>query len=180
MTMKDWADILSKFSPVALLSGLGGYFVHVFQTMSRKRRMRRQLYREISNNFQNTVVRVALVTSVEGLRQGTAFRFTEKLDLGYSVWNFYNDEKRREMLFELPEAAAICNIYAKFIDIGNDLPGYAHVRGKEAAAEVEDRLLDGTLDKKLYSKVSSPEAWRFVDDLFSGKRERYREYLNPL
>lgn len=180
MTLKDWTDIVSKFSPVALLSGLGGYFVHVFQAMSRKRRMRRQLYREISNNYQNTVVRVALVTSVEGLRQGTAMRFTEKLDLGYSVWNFYNDEKRRDLLFELPEAAAIYTIYAKFINIGNDLPGYAHVRGKEAAAEVEDRLLDGTLDKKLYRKVSTPEAWRFMDDLFSGRREKYREYLNPL
>ena len=25
MTLKDWADILSKFSPVALLSAAGGY-----------------------------------------------------------------------------------------------------------------------------------------------------------
>jgi hypothetical protein len=123
--------------------------------------MRRQLYREISTNNQNIVVRVALVTSVEGLRQGTPFRFTENLDLSFSVWNFYDDEKRREMLFELPEAASICSIYAKFINISNDLPGYAHVRGREAAAEVDDRLLDGTLDKKLYRKVSSPHAWRY-------------------
>ena len=170
MSLKDWEDVLSKVSPVALLGAVGGYFVRVFQTRSRRRRMRRQLYREISNNNQNTVVRVALATSREGLKQGTAFHFTEKLDLGFSVWNFYNDEKRREMLFELPEAAVICSIYAKFINIGNDLPGYAHVRGKEAAAEVDDRLLDGTLDKKLYRKVSSPEAWRYMEDLLSGKR----------
>jgi hypothetical protein len=142
--------------------------------------MRRQLYREISKNCQNTIIRFALVTSTEGIKQGAAFRFTEKLDLGFSVWNFYNDETRREMLFELTEADAICNIYAKFTNIGNDLPGYAHVRGKEAVAEVDDRLLDGTLHRKLYRKVSSPDAWRYMEDLLSGKRESNRAYLNPL
>ena len=139
MTLKDWVDILSKLSPVAILGGAGGYLVRLVQTRSRRVRMRTQLYREISSNNQNIVVRVALVTSVEGLKQSAPFQFTEKLDLSFSVWNFYDDEKRREMLFELPEGAAICNIYAKFIKISNDLPGYAHVRGREAAAEVDDR-----------------------------------------
>lgn len=128
------ADILSKFSPVALLSAAGRYLVRTAQTGGRKRRMRRQLYREISNNFQNTVVRVALVTSNKGPRQAAALRFTEKLDLSFSVWNFYNDKKRREVLFDFSGAAAIYSIYAKFIDIGNDLSndlsGYALVRGQ--------------------------------------------------
>jgi hypothetical protein len=181
MPVKDWIDILSKFSPATLVGGIGGYFARVLQTGSRRRRMRQHLYREVSNNYQNTVVRIALVTSVEGLRQGAALRFTEKLDLSFNVWNFYNDEKRREMLFELAEAEAIHRIYDKFIVIGNEgLSGYAHVRGKEAAAEVDDRLLDGTLDKKLYREVSSPEAWRYMDDLLNGKRESYRAFLNPI
>lgn len=181
MESQNWFDIFSKFSPATLIGGIGGYFVHVLQTRSRRRRMRRHLYREISNNYQNTVVRIALVTSVEGLRQAAPFRFTEKLDLSFNVWKFYNDEKRREMLFELSEAEAIHRIYGKFIVIGNEgLSGYAHVRGKEAAAEVDDRLLDGTLDKKLYRQVSSPEAWRYMDDLLTGKRESYRAFLNPI
>jgi len=180
MALKDWIDSISKFSPATIIGGIGGYFAHVLQAGSRRRRMRRHLYGEISKNYQNTVIRIALVTSSEGLKQGAAFRFSEKLDISFSMWNFYNDEKRRESLFELSEAAAICNIYAKFVNISNDIPGYAHVRGKEALAEVDDRLLDGTLDKKLYREVSTPDAWRYMDDLLTGKRESYRAFLNPI
>jgi hypothetical protein len=143
--------------------------------------MRTQLYREISSNFQNLVVRIALSSSLAGLRQAAPLHFTEKLDLSFNVWNFYNEEKRRDLFFELKEAAAINRIYDKLSRIGNEQsPGYAFARGKEAAAEVDERLLDGSLDKKLYQKVSSPEAWRFMDDLLSGKRESYRKSLNPL
>ncbi len=142
--------------------------------------MRRQLYREISRNNQNIVVRIHLCTSVAGLSQGAPLQFTAKLDISFSVWNFYNDEKRRELLFELKEAEPISRIYDKFARIAMDLPGYALVRGKEAAAEVDDCLLDGSLDRKLYKKMSSGEAWRFMEDLLNGKRESYRKYLNPL
>jgi hypothetical protein len=143
--------------------------------------MREQLYREISTNYHATVVNIALTTSLSGLRQVAPMRFNESLDLSFSVWNFYNDEKRREMLFDLKEAQTINRVYEKFSNIGNEsLPGYALVRGKEAAAEVDDRLLDRTLDTKLYRKVSSAEAQDFLDDLLSHKRKSYREFLNPL
>ena len=178
---KSWVDIISKLVPVGVITAIGGYLVRMFQTERRKKRMREQLYREISNNYQSLVVRIALVTSLSGLRQAAPMHFTDKLDLSFGVWEFYNDEKRRDMLFDLKEAGTINRIYEKVSIIGNEeLPGYAHVRGKEAAAEVDDRLLDGTLDKKLYHKVSSPEAWRFMDELLTGKRKSYREYLNPL
>jgi hypothetical protein len=178
---KSWVDIISKLVPVGVITAIGGYFVRWFQTERRKRRMREHLYREISNNYQNLVVRIALVTSVSGLRQGAPLHFNDKLDLSFGAWNFYNDEKRRDMLFDLKEAGAVNRIYEKFSSIGNEeLPGYALVRGKEAAAEVDDRLLDGTLDKRLYKKVSSPDDWKYMDDLLTGKRESYREYLNPL
>lgn len=178
---KIWVDIISKVVPVGVITAIGGYFARKFQTESRKRRMREQLYREISNNNQTLVVRIALVTSIAGLRQAAPLHFTEKLDLSFSVWNFYNDEKRRDMLFDLKEAGAINRIYDKLSNIGNEeVPGYAHVRGKEAAAEIDDRLLDGTLDRKLYQKVSSPEAWKFMDELLTGKRKSYREFLNPI
>ena len=177
----SWLDVLAKFSPVSLVSGAAGYMARVLQTGSRRRRMRKQLYRELSNNNHRIVDHIYRVTSLEGLRQAAALRFTDKLDLSFDVWNFYNDEKRREMLFELKEAEAISRIYDKFSRIGNEeFGGYAHVRGKEAAAEVDDLLLDGTLDKKLYRKVSSPEAWKFMDEPLTGKRESYRRYLNPL
>jgi hypothetical protein len=152
-----------------------------FQSDSKNDQMREQLYREIANNFHNVVVRVAVVTSIPGIREGALFRFNEKLDISFGVWNFYNDEKRRESLFNLKEAGAICRIYEKFTAIVNDGPsGYAHVRGKEAAAEVDDRLLDGTLDRELYLNVCSPEARKFANELLTGKRESYRKFLNPL
>jgi hypothetical protein len=51
------------------------------------------------------------------------------------------------MLFDLNEAGAITRIYEKFtVVLNDDSSGSRHVRGKEAAAEVDDRLLDGTLD----------------------------------
>jgi len=171
-------DILSKVFP-AITAG-AGYFVRVFQTEGQKRRMRRQLYGEISRNNQALVVRVAACTSIAGLAQGAPLHFTDKLDISFSVWNFYNDEKRRDRLFELKEAEVINRIYDKFALIPMDVPGYAHVRAREAAAEIDDRLLDGTLDRKLYKKVSSREAWRFMDDLLTGKRESHRKYLSPL
>lgn len=151
------------------------------QSEFKKEQIREQLYREIATNYHNVVVRVAVVTSNRGIREGAPFRFTEKLDISFDVWNFYNDEKRRELLFNLKEAGTICRIYEKFTAIVNDGPsGYAHVRGKEAAAEVDDRLLDGTLDKELYLSVCSPDARKFMGELLSGKRESYRKSLNPL
>jgi hypothetical protein len=151
------------------------------QSDSKKKKMQEQLYREIAHNYHNTVVRVAVVTSIPGIREGAAFRFCDKLDISFDLWNFYNDEKRREWLFSLSEAGAICRIYDKFAAIGNEgSSGYAHVRGKEAAAEVEDRLLDGSLDRELYLSVCSPEARKFMEELLTGKRESYRKFLNPL
>jgi hypothetical protein len=146
-----------------------------------KKKMQEQLYREIAHNHHKTVVRVGVVTSIPGIREGAPFRFCDKLDISFNLWNFYNDEKRREWLFSLKEAGAICRIYDKFAAIGNEgSSGYAHVRGKEAAAEVEDRLLDGSLDGELYLSVCSPEARKFMEELLAGKRESYRKFLNPL
>ena len=151
------------------------------QSESDKRQMQEQLYLEIAQNYHNIVVRIAVVTSVSGIRDGAPFRFSEKLDISFEVWNFYNDEKRRELLFNLKEAGTICRIYDKFAAIGNEGDsGYAHVRGKEAAAEVDDRLLDGTLDRELYLSVCSNEARKFMDELLTGKRESYRKFLNRI
>lgn len=128
---KSWLDIISKLVPVGVITAIGGYFVRMFQTERRKKRMQEQLYREISNNYQNLVVRIALVTSVSGLRQAAPMRFTDKLDLSFGVWEFYNDEKRRDMLFDLKEAGTINRIYEKFSIIGNEeLPGYAPTCGE--------------------------------------------------
>lgn len=142
--------------------------------------MRGNLYREISQNYQNAVVRIAAVTSLAGLREAAAMRFMDKLDLSFNVWNHYSAEARKELFFELKDAAAINRIYDKFSAIGNESPGYLHVRAKEAAAEVDDALLNGSLSRTLYKKVSTPEAWHYMDDLLKGKRKSYREFLNPL
>ena len=119
-------------------------------------------------------MRIDVVTSIPGIREGAPFRFCEKLDISFDVWNFYNDEMRREWLFDLKEAGTISRIYDKFTGIGNEGgSGYAHVRGKEAAAEVDDRLLDSSLDRELYLNVCSPEARKFIEELLTGKRESY-------
>jgi len=177
MDAKSWADIITKILSLGLLTAIGAFFVRWF----RRRRMRQQLYHEISSNYQNTVVRIHLVTSLTGLRQAAPLHFNDNLDISFNVWSFYNDEKQREMLFGLKEAGAISRIYEKLSLIGNEkLPGYVHVRGKEALAEIDDRLLDGTLDKKLYKKESSVDAWHYMDDLLTGKRKSYRTELNPI
>lgn len=120
--VKGWMDLISKFLPVGVITAIGGYFARKFQTDSRRRRMREQLYREVSSNYQNLVVRIHLVTSLTGLRQGAPLHFTDKLDISFNVWEFYNDEKRRDMLFDLKEAGAISRIYEKFSMIGNEEP----------------------------------------------------------
>jgi hypothetical protein len=174
-------DSVSKILPISALTGVFGYFVHAFQTARGKKRMREQLYREISGNYQRMVVQISLVTSIPGISQGAPFHFAEKLDLSFSVWNFYHDEKRRDKFFELSEAEAITRIYLKLSEIGmKTMRGYAHVRAKEAAAEIDDYLLNQTLDRKLYKKVSTADAWRFMDDLLNGRRKSHRAFLNPL
>jgi hypothetical protein len=59
--------------------------------------------------------------------------------------------------------------------VKDELSGYPHVPGKEAAAEVDDCLLDGRLDKNLYQEVSKPEAWRHMQDLLDGKPSELSE-----
>ena len=141
--------------------------------------MRKQLYREISRNYHKLDLQIYRSTSVAGIAQAAPLRFAKHLDISFDVWNFYNDEKRRASLFELKEADSIARIYSKLSCVGMDLPGYAHVRAKEALAEIEDRLLDESLDRKLFKRASSPETRQFVADLISGKREPYRKSLNP-
>lgn len=172
----DWLDSITKILGGGALGSAGTWLT----LRGRRRRMREQLYREISNNYQNTVVRIAVVLSYEGMKRAAAMQFNDKLNLSFDTWNHYNDDKRREMLFDLKEAGAISRIYGAFSAIGNEsLSGYAHVRGKEAAAEVDDCLLDGTLDRKLYKEVSKPEAWKYMQELLDGKRPSYRKELSP-
>jgi hypothetical protein len=89
--MKDttqWIDILSKIIPVGVITAIGGYLGRKFQAEGRKKRMREQLYREISQNYHNIVVRVAVVTSVAGIRDGLPFRFGQKLDINFWCLEF--------------------------------------------------------------------------------------------
>src|SRR5690242_6246021 len=112
----EWLDSITKI----LTGGVLGSATTWLTLRNRRKVMRRQLYREISDNYQNTVVRIAVVTSYEGLKRGAAMHFNDKLDLSFDVWNHYNDEKRRDMLFDLPEAGAISKIYGLFLIIGNE------------------------------------------------------------
>jgi hypothetical protein len=167
MMAGNWIDALSRIVP----------FV---ESISRTRRMRRQLYQEISDNYQNTVVRIHTCTSIAGFREGAPLRFAEKLNISFKAWNFYNDPERQDWLFKARDAASIGRVYEKFTNIGNDQqPGQSIVRAKEAAAEVDDLLLDGSLDRDLYRDVSTPDAWRCMDDLLCGRRKSWRTVLNP-
>lgn len=170
----NWMDIIEK-----IMLPAGGYLARVLQTTLGKSRMRKQLYREISRSYHKLDLQIHVSTSLAGLSEAAPLRFAEKMDISFDVWNFYNDEKRRSSLFDLSEADAITRIYDRLNRIGMDLPGYPHVRAKEALAEIEDRLLDRSLNKRLFEKVSSPETRPFVADLLSGKREPYRKYLKP-
>jgi hypothetical protein len=171
----NWTDIIEKISLPA-----GGYLARMLQMGLSRSRMRRQLYREISRNYHKLDLQIHQSTSLLGLSQGAPLRFVDKMDISFVVWNFYNDEKRRTSLFELNEADAISRIYDRLNRVGMDLPGYALVRAKEALAEIEDRVLDRTLDRKLFEKESDTQTRPFVADLLSGKREPYRKFLSPL
>jgi hypothetical protein len=163
-----WADVISKLLPFA-----GDLF--------QKRRMRRQCYRELSDNYQKLVTRIALCQSVSGLAAGAPQRFADGLDLTFNVWDFYNEDRNRPLLHKLNEAGAISSIYEKFSMIGNESsPGYAVTRGKQAAAEVDDAILTQSLDQDLYKDVSTPNAWRYMQDLIDGKRQSWRSVVSPL
>jgi hypothetical protein len=170
--LSSLSGVFSKVLPT-ILDALGGLF--------RKRHMRSQLYQEISQNNHRIVVHIERCTTIKGFSQGEPLRFPENLGLSFAMWNFYaGDEKRKERLFGLKDATAIVRIYEKFKAVDTDSTGYALVRGKVAAAEVDDSLVDGSLDRKLYQNVSSKEAWEYMAILLNGKRESYRYYLNPL
>src|SRR5258708_34204508 len=126
--MAEWLDSISKLVTGGALGSVGTWLT----VRGRRRRMRRQLYREISDNYQNTVVRIAVALSYEGLKRAAAMDFNDKLRLSFDTWNHYNDEKRREMLFDLPEAGAINPIYPLFTtNIKYGLPGDPPLPGKE-------------------------------------------------
>jgi hypothetical protein len=170
--MSFYSETLDKLLP-PVLSGIDFLF--------HKRRMRKQLYQEIAENNHRIVVHIARCTCVTGLARGEALRFTENLGLSFDIWNYYTeDDGRKALLYRLDEAATIARIYERFKDIYADAPGYPHVRGKVAAAEIDDSLVEGKLSRNLYESVLGKEAWAYMAELLDGKRESYRCYLNPL
>jgi hypothetical protein len=170
--MSFYSETLDKLLP-PILSWIDFLF--------HKRRMRRQLYQEIAENNHRIVVHIARCTCIAGLARGEALRFTDNLSLSFDTWIYYTeDEGRKALLYRLDEAATIVRIYERFQDIYANASGYPHVTGKVAAAEVDDSLVEGKLDKKLYQSVVSKEAWVYMAELLGGKRESYRCYLDPL
>lgn len=170
--MSFYSETLDKLLP-AILSRIEFHF--------HKQHMRRQLYQEIADNNHRIVVHIARCTCIAGLAQGEALRFTENLGLSFNTWQYCTeDQGRKALLYELDEAATIVSLYQKFESIYSDSPGYPHVRGKVAAAEVDDSLIEGKLDRRLYEMVASKEAWAYMSELLDGKRESHRYYLNPL
>src|ERR1035441_8976839 len=92
MESQNWFDIISKFSPATLIGGIGGYFIHLLQTGRRRRRMRLNLYREISINNQYTAVWIGnYISTLKGMEPEGGQPFTEKLDLSFNV----RSEERR-------------------------------------------------------------------------------------
>ncbi len=173
----EWSDIFGKVIPV--LTGLGGYFGRMLQSESRKKRMRNQLYREISDNYYIIWNRLRSSVTLEGIKNLAPLHFADNLDISLNVWRHYTSDTQREQFFELKEAQTIGRIYDKFVNIGNEeRAGYSHVRGREAMAEIDDRLLDGGLSQKIYKKNSRPETWAWMKELFARKRNSYSVTLN--
>jgi hypothetical protein len=95
-----------------ILLPASGYVARMLQTGIGRSRMRRQLYREIARNYHKLDLQIHLATSIPGIRQGAPFQFAERTDISFD----YDHLNRVTM----------------------DLPGYAHVRAKEALAEIEE------------------------------------------
>ena len=182
----DSQQLITKFLEFAkwAVPAIGGFAVLKLGTDAIKDRrwkklMQLQIYQEMIHNYQNIVELIAVATSVEGLRQGTAHRFDRKLDLRFDIWNYYSSDANAG-IYRLREANALHAVFGKFAVIGNVPDAYeAMTKSREAAAEFDEQLSAGAFDSELLRAVSPKVFWPFLEDLIKGKRESHKRFLNP-
>lgn len=183
MTWEEAAISVTKWAFGAIGGGL------VFKTImekfgerERRKRMRRQLYEGILLNYESFLERIRVATSTEGIKQGTPFRFKDKLNLYLAAWENYSSQENKALLYTLDEAATVQNIYESFEVINfvaDDNPYDVLHSARAAVASVDEAILQGKLDKDLLKEVAAPSVWRFISELIEGKRESYKVALNP-
>lgn len=183
MTWEEAAISLIKWAFGAIGGGLiFKTAMEKFGERKRRKRMRRQLYEGILLNYESFLVRIRVATSTEGIKQGTPFRFRQKLNLYLAAWENYSSEANKGFLYTLDEAATIQDIFENFeaINFVSDENPYELLRtAREAVASVDEAILQGKLDKDLLKEVAAPSVWNFISELIEGKRKSYKVALNP-
>ena len=121
-----------------------------------KNLIRKHLYEELASNYESVVSRVAISSSLEGLRQGTSNRFNDKLDIRFQMQN-QHIELDKKLFWSINEAHTLDSLYNKFNLIVLEMDPYrARTFSIEAAAAFERAAKDGKLDKALLKDVCTP------------------------
>ncbi|MGH6680334.1 MAG: hypothetical protein ACREDL_15735 [Bradyrhizobium sp.] len=96
---------------VDIILPVAGYFAAAGQQLPGKKRMRRQLYREMAKNYRSLGLQVYNATSIPGIAAGAPLRFEHNTDLSFSVFTYYNSEARLLAPFDLEEADVVTRYY---------------------------------------------------------------------
>ncbi len=150
-----------------------------------KRRMREQLYTELVENYEKLANRRHDVTSVEGIKRGSAGRFHHDLNLRFTVFDHYENSDK-SAFFKLAEAGAISAIYARYHDLDlmaqNDWgEGFeANRAAMKALAEFDKQVRTGRLKMGLLSRVSHPKIFEYLSKVKNGELASFEKDIDPL
>src|SRR5579859_4181265 len=115
MSWENTAIELAKWAITAVGGGLlFKTALEKWDAREKRKRMRRQLYEGIMLSYQAFWERIAIATSTEGLKQGTPFRFKDKLNMYLAAWENYSSPDNKSLFFSLDEAVTLQNIYKYF------------------------------------------------------------------
>ena len=164
-----------------------GLFVKKLEERAKRKRMRRQLYEEMCRIYEALVNRVSIATSLEGLKQGVAFRFSENISLSFDAWEFYTSAAQKEFFYTLDDAVAIQEFFAACMNIGKPVDEqkyavepYRMQLAKRAAAVFDEFVLTSRFSLELLEEVADIALWEYIKDLIEGERESWKKSLNPL
>src|SRR5713101_1552991 len=138
----------------------------------RRKRMRRQLYEEMCRLYESIVFRISVATSVEGIKQGVPFKFSNNLNVSFDSWQFYTSEAQREFFYSLDDAGAIqeffraCEAIAKNQDEDKATGELKRIQtAKRAAATFDEAVIQGRLSQSLLQEVAAVPVWQYIKDL---------------
>jgi hypothetical protein len=182
--MEGW--IQSALGAVKWIVGLlgAGWFVKKLEDRVKRKRMRRQLYEEMCGVYEALVNRISIATSIEGLKQGVVFRFSDNISFSFRAWEFYTSAEQKEFFYSLDDAVAIQEFFDSCMNIAKpvdekkyDAELYRMQLAKRAAAVFDELVLKGRFSVQLLEEVADTSLWQYIRDLIDGERETWKKSL---